>query len=203
MASSDEIELRRDNTVVSFLAQSTIYKMHSRSNGRRLGLTTETVIEPLEDDGDYKAFELSVTSGFDAQTAVERELVLRLANLLWRLRRATAIETGLLQISGEVTDNRRPRQINVLEPYDWIAAKPRRTHSRKPASKEGNTLQGTDQHKAVPRANEPQSLNRELAERYLRLDFFDCGAFERLSRYETGLWKQVGQLLVTLNWLRR
>jgi hypothetical protein len=37
-----------------------------------------------------------VTVEFDAQTAVERELVLRLAGLQWRLRRATAIESGLL-----------------------------------------------------------------------------------------------------------
>jgi hypothetical protein len=34
----------------------------------------------------------------DARSAVERELVLRLASLLWRLRRATAIESGLFKI---------------------------------------------------------------------------------------------------------
>jgi len=62
------------------------------------GLTAETVISLLENAEDYKAFELSVTADFDGRTAVERELVLRLAGLLWRLRRATAIETGLLQI---------------------------------------------------------------------------------------------------------
>jgi hypothetical protein len=32
---------------------------------------------------------------------VERELVLRLASLLWRLRRATAMETGLFEIQAE------------------------------------------------------------------------------------------------------
>ena len=50
---------------------------------------------------DYQAFELSVTADYEAETAVERELVLRLASLLWRLRRATSIETGLLQIEHE------------------------------------------------------------------------------------------------------
>ena len=77
-------------------------KRRSRCNAVRHGLTAETVIEVLEDPEDYKAFELSVTAGFDAQTAVERELVLRLASLLWRLRRATAMETGLLQIQSEI-----------------------------------------------------------------------------------------------------
>lgn len=203
MTSTDEIEPRHDNTIVSFLGESTTRKLRSRSNGRRPGLATETVIDALEDDGDYRAFELSVTSGFDAQDAVARELVLRLANLLWRLRRAAAIETGLLQISGEVTDNRGRGQLNVLEPYCGIAAKPRRAQSRRIASKEGKTMPAAARDKAASRANEQQSLNTELAERYLRLDFFDCGAFERLSRYETGLWKQVGQLLVTLNSLHR
>ena len=45
---------------------------------------------------------MSVTSDFDARTAVERELVLRLASLFWRLRRALAVETGLLQIQSEM-----------------------------------------------------------------------------------------------------
>ena len=90
--------------------------MRSRARGRQqmpennahvatpsaMGLTAETVITTLEDEEDYKAFELSVTSGFDAPTAVERELVLRLASLLWRLRRATAIDTGLLQLQSEI-----------------------------------------------------------------------------------------------------
>jgi hypothetical protein len=31
---------------------------------------------------------------YDAQSAVERELVLRLASVLWRLRRATTMDTG-------------------------------------------------------------------------------------------------------------
>ena len=33
---------------------------------------------------------------------MERELVLRLASLLWRLRRTTSIETGLMQIEGQI-----------------------------------------------------------------------------------------------------
>jgi len=52
----------------------------------------ETVVNVLEDPEDYKAFEIAVASDFDVQTAVERELVLRLASLLWRLRLATAID---------------------------------------------------------------------------------------------------------------
>jgi hypothetical protein len=51
------------------------------------------VIDALEDAEDYAAFEMSVTADYEAQSAVERELV-----CLWRLRRAAAIESGLFKI---------------------------------------------------------------------------------------------------------
>ena len=70
-------------------------KERSRHNAVRHGLTSETVIASLEDAEDYRAFQNAVTADFSPETAVERELVLRLASLFWRLRRATAIETGL------------------------------------------------------------------------------------------------------------
>src|SRR6516165_3621896 len=97
MTSFRRMEANRRNALKSTGPKSELGKQHSRSNAMRHGLTAETVIRFLEDEQDYKEFELSVTSDFDARTAVERELVLRLAGLLWRLRRATAIETGLLQ----------------------------------------------------------------------------------------------------------
>jgi hypothetical protein len=60
------------------------------------------VIDALEDADDYAAFETAITADYDAQSAVERELVLlRLASLLWRLRRATAIESGLFKIQAK------------------------------------------------------------------------------------------------------
>src|SRR6476661_1191102 len=52
-------------------------KKRSRRNAVRHGLTAETVIDALEDADDYSAFELSITADYDAQSATERELVLR------------------------------------------------------------------------------------------------------------------------------
>src|SRR6202161_51284 len=72
-------------------------KLQSRCNAVRHGLTAETVIAALEDWEDYEAFEAAVISDYDAESAVERELVLRLASVLWRLRRATGIETALFE----------------------------------------------------------------------------------------------------------
>src|SRR6201984_2820100 len=76
-------------------------KQRSRCNAVRRGLTAETVIGALEDADDYRAFEAAIVADYDAQSAVERELVLRLASMLWRLRRATTIETGLFDIQAE------------------------------------------------------------------------------------------------------
>ena len=76
-------------------------KERSRRNAVRHGLTAETVIGALEDAEDYKAFEAAIIADYDAQSAVERELVLRLASALWRLRRATAMETGLFEIEAD------------------------------------------------------------------------------------------------------
>ena len=88
-------------------------KHASRCNAVRHGLTAETVIGALEDAEDYKAFEAAVTADYDAQSAVERELVLRLAGLLWRLRRATTIETGLFEIQADhLSDFRKTHQIS-------------------------------------------------------------------------------------------
>lgn len=43
----------------------------------------------------------AVIADYDAQSAVEPELVLRLASLLWRIRRATTLETGLFEIQAK------------------------------------------------------------------------------------------------------
>src|SRR6202165_1914635 len=97
MTTLRQIEANRRNARNSTGPVSEEGKKRSRCNAIHHGLTAETVIGALEDAEDYKAFEAAVIADCDAQSAVERELVLRLASLLWRLRRATTMETGLLE----------------------------------------------------------------------------------------------------------
>jgi hypothetical protein len=117
MTSLRQIISNRENALRSTGPRSEAGKRRSSQNARRHGLTAETVIEPIEDIDDYKAFEASVTAEYDAETAIERELVLRLASLLWRLRRAGAIETGLMQIEQryEKLDRGTKRQQPALD----------------------------------------------------------------------------------------
>lgn len=187
MTSLRQIEANRRNAAKSTGPLTDAGKQTSRCNAIRHGLTAETVIPSLEDAEDYKAFELSVTADFDARTAVEREMVLRLASLLWRLRRATAIETGLLQIQGKADAAGR---IAIRRSANGIVVAIGKPMPPSPDKASGPDLVQED-------------LNVEIAARFLALNLVDSGAFERLNRYDTALWRQVGQLLVTLEFLRR
>src|ERR1700746_3656591 len=98
MTSLRQIETNRRNAQLSTGPVTEEGKKRSRQNAVRHGLTAETVIDALEDADDYAAFEMAITADYEAQSAVARELVLLLASLLWRLRRATSIESGLFKI---------------------------------------------------------------------------------------------------------
>jgi hypothetical protein len=108
MTSYRQIEANRRNALKSTGPKSEEGKQASRCNALRHGLTAETVIGSLEDAEDYKAFEAAITADYDAQSAVERELVLQLASILWRLRRATTMETGLFEIQADHAPSGKP-----------------------------------------------------------------------------------------------
>jgi hypothetical protein len=101
MSTFRQIEANRCNSTKSTGPVTQEGKQRSRCNAVRHGLAAETVIGALEDAEDYQAFEAAIVADYDAQSAVERELVLRLASLLWRLRRATTMETGLFEMQAD------------------------------------------------------------------------------------------------------
>src|ERR1700719_2805866 len=113
MTSFRQFEANRRNARKSTGPITQEGKRQSRCNAVRHGLTAETVIGALEDAQDYQAFEAAIVADYDAQSAVERELVLRLASLLWRLRRATAMETGLFEMQADqLREFRQARQVH-------------------------------------------------------------------------------------------
>jgi hypothetical protein len=173
MTSLRQIDSNRRNAQKSTGPKTQSGKARASQNAVRHGLTAETVIEPLENPADYQAFEQAVTTAFDAETAVERELVLRLASLLWRLRRATSVETGLLQIQREARIDPAPPKLA------------------------GEVCEGIEIFQSGD-----DSRGRELARCFLRLADLDSGIFERLGRYETALWRQVRQTILTLQHLQ-
>src|SRR5690348_6371909 len=127
MTSFRQIEANRRNALKSTGPTTEAGKQVSRRNAVRHGLTAETVIGALEDAEDYKLFEASIIADYDAQSAVERELVLRLASVLWRLRRAISMETGLFEIQAEQLHHCRENQRQLPDTRDIIHAVFRRS----------------------------------------------------------------------------
>jgi hypothetical protein len=173
-------------------------KRQSRQNAVRHGLSAETVVEIVEDIDDYRGFEAAIIADYDARTAVERELVLRLASLLWRLRRATLIETELLRIQAEVLRDRRSGHQEV-SPQDRASSILESAIPAVQRVQEDRTDGGQSPGYSTSHL-EPQSVNsaRHLAHCFLRLANLDNGVFERLGRYESALARQVTRTLFLL-----
>jgi hypothetical protein len=81
-------------------------RRRSRRRAWRDGLADQTIVKTLEDVRSYRAFERALIGSVDPRSALELALAHRLASLLWRLRRACAIETGLFEIQGELLSAR-------------------------------------------------------------------------------------------------
>jgi hypothetical protein len=155
----------------------------------------------LEDAEDYKAFEAAITADYDAQSAVERELVLRLASLLWRLRRATTIETGLFEIQADhLSDFRKSHQMSPTS-REIVYALFNANSDRQAASH--GVANTTETSPASRLASSQIAPGVELARCFLRLCNLPNYALDRLSRYEATLWRQAGQILFALDNLDR
>jgi hypothetical protein len=202
MSSFRQIDANRRNARLSTGPVTEQGKKRSRRNALRHGLTAETVIDALEDAEDYAAFEMAVTAVYDAQSAVERELVLRLASVLWRLRRATAIESGLFKIQArhllQFRQARRAHQ-QRQQIIDNLHSNAVAINPAEPA--ETDTDHGLHFGAQSPRAGADQF--DDLTRSYIRLANLPACPLDRLSRYEAALWRQAGQLLVTLGFLKR
>jgi hypothetical protein len=203
MTSYRQINANRRNAFKSTGPKTETGKQVSRRNAVRHGLTAETVIGALEDADDYKGFEAAIAADYDAQSAVERELVLRLASLLWRLRRATTIETGLFEIQADHLSNfRRTHQISPAS-REIVYALFNANFDRQVAS-----LDFSDATETIPASKLALGQNQvapdiELARCFLRLCNLPNYALDRLSRYEAILWRQAGQILLALDNLDR
>ena len=176
-------------------------KHRSRRNTVRHGLTAETVIGAIEDAEDYTAFESVIAADYNAQSAVERELVLRLASLLWRLRRATAIEAGLFEIQAEnLSELIKDRSVAPVQPqilYSLLRHASAQSDHEAPSSSAISNLETEDPLNPVA-ANPSLDLVRS----FLRLANLPNSVLDS-RRYEAALWRQVRQTLVILDALER
>ena len=129
--------------------------------------------------------------------------MLRLASLLWRLRRATTIETGLFEIQAEhFSDFRKARQISPAS-REILCALFNTNSDRQAGSPGLANLIETNQAPGPASIQSQVVPDIELARCFLRLCNLPNYALDRLSRYEAILWRQAGRILNALDNLDR
>jgi hypothetical protein len=135
---------------------------------------------------------------------IELELVHRLASLLWRLRRAGAIETGLFELQGELLPARR--QDPLHGPHQPAAAPTLGNgHSKAPGSN-GRDVAGDHEPLSTTSTRPPLgpwSKSRAIAQCFLRLSNLDPTLLDRVGSYEARLWRQAAQTIWTLEAMRQ
>ena len=120
----------------------------------------------LEDANDYAAFEAAVAADYDAKLAVERELVLRLASILWRLRRRNR-------------NRNRPFQLVTSHKFSL------RAH--------GSYRDVLESERETPSGDDQRCIQKDIAESFLRLAEEPSRPIGLLTRYEYALWRQARQ----------
>ena len=195
MTSFRQIEANRRNAQLSSGPVSEEGKRRSRRNAVRHGLTAETVIDALEDAEDYTACEAAVTADYDAASAVQRELILRLASLLWRLRRATIIESGLFKIQAQHL-LQFPRGRGAHQKRKGIMDSMCRSAVTTEDHESASSL-GADSQRSV------ETEFDDLTRSFVGLSNLPTYPLDRLARYEATLWRQACQIMLTLRYLNR
>ncbi len=193
MTSPKQIEANRLNALKSTGPRTEQGRRRSRLNAIRHGLTAETVIAAFENADDYSSFEDAIASDYRVCTTIERELVSRLASVLWRLRRSTSIETGMFQVQGELMgeEENRCQGSKAARRSDWYDE----------FDVGSPTLANYSAAFGGPDTRSMKSSNaaKELACCFLRISRLQFGTFELLTRYETALWRQAAQLTLMLD----
>jgi hypothetical protein len=126
---------------------------------------------------------------------------------LWRLRRASAIETGLFEIQGEFLlarpqdPSHRPSQRETLQTPTQANG-----HKTVPGSNGRRDPRDGDQKPlstSVPPPFGPWSKSRAIAQCFLGLSNLDPTLLDRVGSYEARLWRQAAQTIWTLDAMRR
>ena len=152
---------------------------------RRKRLSMFSKIPPVQ------SLQRAIYADYRPRTNFELELVARLVSLLWRLRRAVAIESGLLNIQAEILQERRHPKAPARKALDvFYTVIP----SLSPADQSN-----TDQQRESPN----ETAHSGIARSFLRLASIDSGVFDRLGRYEMSLWRQTVQIVLLLNSVSR
>ncbi len=176
-------------------------RRRSRRRAWRDGLADQTVVKALEHVRCYRAFERALIASVDPRSALELALAHRLASLLWRLRRACAIETGLFEIQAKLLSTRgQAPSRGASQPGTATGAN---GHSKAPGSNGRDDRPARDQELLSTSMRPPLGPSHALAQCFLRLSNLDPTLLDRVVSYETRLWRQAAQTIWTLEAMRQ
>jgi hypothetical protein len=183
-------------------------RRRSRHRAWRDGLADQTVVTTLEHVRSYRAFERALVGSIDPRSVIELALVHRLASLLWRLRRASAIETGLFEIQGELLSARRQAPSRGPSQAGTLPTPTRANgHSKGRGSNGRDDPPASDQEPlstaSVRPPLGPWSKSPAIAQCFLRLSNLDPTLLDRVGSYEARLWRQAGQTIWSLEAMRQ
>jgi len=181
-------------------------RRRSRRRAWRDGLADQTVIRNVEGVRSYRAFERALIGSVDPRSVIELALVHRLASLLWRLRRASAIETGLFEIQAEFcSDQGRTSPADKVNRGRFITQA--NGHKIAPGPNGRDDPPASDQESLSTASTRsplaPWSKSRTIAQCFLRLSNVDPALLDRVGSYEARLWRQAAQTMWILDAIRR
>ena len=97
MMSRKQLDANRANAKRSTGPKSDAGKTRSRMNALKHGFSSQEIVLEGEDPDQFDALRAQLEAEFDPNSVIERELVDRLAALLWRLRRVPVLEAALIR----------------------------------------------------------------------------------------------------------
>lgn len=116
MASDKQLQANRANARRSAGPRTKAGKDRSRLNSRKHGLTAKMLITIGEDADDFEELRAELLEQYDPQSAIESELVERVAGILWRLRRVPFFEAAILDARHSHVSDEKDYEVKSREP---------------------------------------------------------------------------------------
>jgi len=134
---------------------------------------------------------------------IELALVHRLASLLWRLHRASAIETGLFEIQAEFLLARQQDPSRGAGHLGSLQTFTQANGHRRALGSNGRHYQPAGESTSMPLRGAAWSKSRAIAQCFLRLSNVDMTLLDRAGSYEARVWRQAAQTIWILEEMRR
>ena len=164
MTSNKQLHANRANAIKSTGPRSQAGKVRSRLNSRKHGLTAKMLIIVGENADDFDQLRAELMDDHDPQSALEFELVERLAGILWRLRRVPSFEAAILEaLEAEVAEDMRKEEERRREEEE----RRRRWHSYVEEEKKRREKEKEEEEEEEEADNEEEETSDEERSAYV------------------------------------